>query len=396
MHELIATCSRGAEAALAQEIRTILAQDASVDQRRGAVSFPGDLEAAYRVLLWSRLASRLLLVLHRFDCPHADALYQGVRSVSWREHMDSRMSLAVDFVGLTAGIRNSHFGALRTKDAVVDQLRRGGERPRVDTRSPDLRIHVRLHRGVATVSVDLSGETLHRRGYRLDTGPAPLKETLAATVLWMAGWPALAAEGVPLVDPMCGSGTLLVEGASMALDRAPGLSRKRWGHSRWLGRDQGLWSHLREEARERGRAAAHLEVRVYGSDLDPQVLEAAQRNARRAEVPLRLAHRSLTEVRPPTQRQSSPRGLLITNPPYGERLGELERVEATYRELGDVLRRHWLGWRAHVLAGSPALAKHFGLRPTAKIPLFNGPLECRLVQLDISTKPVEGRGPGWR
>jgi 23S rRNA (guanine2445-N2)-methyltransferase / 23S rRNA (guanine2069-N7)-methyltransferase len=395
---IVLTCSRGAETALAEEIRTILPGSDGLDVRvlRGAVQFDGTREDGYRVCLWSRLASRVLVPLGSFDCPDAEALYEGVQAMPWRDHLDHRNTLAVDFVGLSDEIRNSKFGAMVVKDAIVDRIRSYGEgRPSVDLQAPDLRINLRLAHDVATVAVDLSGDALHRRGDggRIG-GPAPLKETLAATIIWMTGWLDQAADGVPLVDPMCGSGTLLTEAAGFALDRAPGLLRSRWGFSRWRAHDRPTWRRLSDEAADRADAAAHRQPALFGSDIHARAMDTTLANVTRLGVEVKLARRDVADLSPPLD--NDPPGVLVTNPPYGERLGDEEESAALNATIGDVLKRRFPGWNAWVLAGSPALAKRFGLKPTAKIELRNGPLDCRLVHLEIGDAAKSDRGPGWR
>ena len=203
---------------------------AEAREQVAAIRGRGDLETAYRLCLWSRLANRVLLVLKRFPVQNADDLYQGVLEVDWHDHLSPTGSLAVEFSGHGSGIDNTHFGALKVKDAIVDKLRTAnGERPSIDKVSPDLRIHLRLEKGEAILSLDLAGHSLHQRGYRLQQGAAPLKENLAAAILLRAGWPRIAAEEGALADPMCGVGTFLVEAAMMAADIAPNLKRERWG-----------------------------------------------------------------------------------------------------------------------------------------------------------------------
>ncbi len=394
--EFVATCTRGAEPLLAGELRGITGL-AAMDERRGAVVFFGGLGHAYRACLWSRLASRVLLVLGHFPCRSAEDLYRGVRGVRWLDHLGPDDTLAVDFVGVSDTIRSSRFGALKTKDAICDAIRDArGRRPGVDVVNPRVRVNVRLHDGAASLSIDLSGEALHRRGFDRQTGTAPLKETLAAAMLHLADWPRLSAQGVPLVDPMCGSGTILLEAAGIALDRAPGLQRRSWGFTGWRGHPDAAWQGLLTEARERARAKADDSLLVFGSDRDRAVLGAAKENARRAQVAIRLKRRELADLEAPPSREALPRGLVVTNPPYGERLGEVEEAGATFEELGNVLRHRFLGWRGFVLAGSRELAGRVGLKATRRTPIHNGPIECRVLQLDVSSDPVRGGGPGWR
>ena len=278
----------------------------------------------YRLCLWSRLANRVLLVLSRFAMNNADELYDGVQAVDWRDHLESSGSLAVEFSGNGSGIDNTHFGALKVKDAIVDRLRTaGGERPSIDKLNPDLRVHLRLDRGEAVLSLDLSGHSLHQRGYRLQQGAAPLKENLAAAVLIRAGWPRIAAEGGALADPMCGVGTFLVEAALMAADIAPNLRRERWGFSNWLGHVPAIWKKLHAEAE--ARAAAGLTkppLWIRGYEADPRLIQPGRNNVERAGLSdwVKIYQGELGSFEPrPDQNQ---KGLVISNPPYGERLGD--------------------------------------------------------------------------
>lgn len=396
-HTFVATCSRGLEPVLREELVEIGVDDTHV--LRGAVRFRASLEAGLRVLIWTRVASRVLAVLDRFPCPDADALYDGVRSIDWTRHLEPEGSLAVDFVGGSETIRHSQFGAYRTKDAVVDGIRaKTGRRPSVDLRDPDLRINVHLGGGFATVSIDMAGTPLHERGAGRRAGKAPLKETLAAAALRLAGWhervKADQGDGLWLMDPLCGSGTFLFEGLGMALDRAPGLHRDRWGIDGWRVHDEGLFAGVLAEAKERQRAGQDRRVRVVGRDRLHAAIKGAEDNAQAMGLTafVDLAQGELHDAVPPL----GPPGLLITNPPYGERMAEAVEAQATMAELGNVLRHNFLGWSAAVFAGSIALSKRIGLRPDARVPIFNGPLDCRLLLLSISSKPVEGGGPGWK
>ncbi|WP_312941912.1 THUMP domain-containing protein, partial [Stutzerimonas balearica] len=254
-HELVLTCPKGLESLLREEAQGLGLEETR--EQTAAVRGLGDLAVAYRLCLWSRLANRVLLVLARFPVSDAQALYDGVKAVDWSDHLAADGTLAVEFSGRGAGIDNTHFGALKVKDAIVDRLRRpDGTRPGIDKLNPDVRVHLRLDKGQAVLSLDLSGHSLHQRGYRLQQGAAPLKENLAAAILMRAGWPRIAAEGGALTDPMCGVGTFLVEGALMAADIAPNLRRERWGFSAWLGHVPAIWPRLLDEAR--ARAAAGL------------------------------------------------------------------------------------------------------------------------------------------
>ena len=398
-----ATASRGTEEVLAEELRALGIEDAVA--RPGGVAFGRRLEDAYRTCLWSRVASRVLYPLARFDAGTAGALYQGAHAIDWTRHLGPEKTLAVEVAGGRSPIGPPHFLALKTKDAIVDRVRAAeGARPDVDTARPDVRInvHVATERKAdppaatsrVTVSLDLAGRGLHRRGIDRSGAAAPLKENLAAAVLWIAGWPARCASE-PLFDPLCGSGTLLVEAAWMALDVAPGLARRRIGAEGWRGHDAKLWQRLLAEARARRDAARDREVRIAGSDAARAALKAARANLERAGVGdrVRLRGTELRDVEAPWDDA----GVVITNPPYGERLGEAGELGPFYELLGDVLKRRFPGWSAWVLSGNPALAKRIGLRPARRHVLYNGPIECRLLEIPISATPVTGdKGPGWR
>jgi len=355
---------------------------------RGSVTFHGTLEDGYRVCMWSRTATRVLLELARFPADSADELYKGTSSIAWKEHLDTEGSLAVTFAGRSNGINNTQFGARRTKDAIVDQLRgSSGQRPRVDLKNPDLRVNVHLRQGKAALAIDLSGESLHLRGTRAVGGPAPLKETLAATILRIAQWPRLAAEGAPLVDPMCGSGTLLLEAAGYALDIAPGLQRQRWGFSRWRGHDPATWKSLQREATARKEAAAGRTPLLFGSDKSASQVRATLKNSDRAGLGS-LLHIQRCEVAERAAPAGESTGIVVTNPPYGARIGDVDSLAPLYRQIGDMLRHRFLGWTGWVLADKGPLIGKIGLKPKRRHVLFNGPIECRLLQIPISSEPV--------
>ena len=331
-------------------------------------------------------------MLFRSEAADADQLYEGVRAVDWAAHLGPDQSLTVDFVGVNAQLRHSGFAARVVKDAVCDAIRdRTGRRPTVDTERPDLRLHVHLNGAEAVLSVDLAGEPLHFRGLDRQAGEAPLKETLAAAILQLAGW--TAGDERNLLDPMCGSGTLLIEAGMIRRDHAPGLLRRRWGFDRWRGHQRSRWEAVLREARERKAAAAHTKLRLIGVERDPDVLALTRRNADAAGLDLRLTRGGMEEARPP---RGEP-GLVVTNPPYGLRLGDEDEARQTLSNLGDVLRQRFLGWTAFVLVGSTTQVGALGLKPTRRIPIKNGPLDARLVELRIADTPPVGLGaPGWR
>jgi 23S rRNA (guanine2445-N2)-methyltransferase / 23S rRNA (guanine2069-N7)-methyltransferase len=386
MLTLFATCARGVEPLLADELRALGAS--GVRPARAGVGFAGDVSVAYAACLWSRTASRVLLPLAKVGAEDADALYRGVRDIPWEEHLSPSGTLAVDFAtDPNPEFRNTMFGALKAKDAIVDRLRDlFGERPSIDTLTPDLRVNVRVRSQVATVSIDLTGDALHRRGYREAgvQGEAPLKESLAAAVLLLAGWPGIAAAGGALVDPMCGSGTLLIEGAWIAGDVAPGLLRRHWGFTGWLGHDADAWNDLLAAADERAEKGLAALPPIEGWDLSPAAVTLAGANIARAGLRgrVRVGVRGVDALEPPAD---ATHGLVITNPPYGERIGDAAAATEVYRALGERLRTRLPGWAFGVLAGDDSHAAALGLIPTATHSLFNGAIPVRL---DVGAVPV--------
>ncbi|AOS97781.1 Ribosomal RNA large subunit methyltransferase K/L [Microbulbifer aggregans] len=378
--DLTATCPKGLESLLAVELNEL---GASVTREQpAAVHFTGTLQVAYRCCLWSRLANRVLLRLASEKITDAEGLYRAVASLPWEEHITPSGKLWVQFSGTNREIRNSQFGAQKAKDAIVDRLRQqAGTRPLVERDNPDLAVVLRLHRDQLDISIDLSGDSLHRRGYRTHIGAAPLKENLAAALLLRSGWPEIAAEGGALLDPMCGSGTILIEGAMMAADYAPGLLRESFGFERWLNHQSDIWLALREEAlarREAGLARELPEIRGY--DADAKVLFAAEANINRAglERQVRVSCRPVATFRIPSHRPVNT-GLVLTNPPYGERLGEQEALRETYAELGRQLKQEFPGWLVGIFTGNPELGFSTGLRSHKQYQLYNGSIPSQLL-----------------
>ena len=385
-YEIVLTCPKGLEGLLLEEAKALGLEEAR--EQTAAVRGHAEIEVAYRLCLWSRLANRVLLVLSRFAMNNADELYDGVQAVDWRDHLEPSGSLAVEFSGNGSGIDNTHFGALKVKDAIVDRLRTaGGERPSIDKLNPDLRVHLRLDRGEAVLSLDLSGHSLHQRGYRLQQGAAPLKENLAAAVLIRAGWPRIAAEGGALADPMCGVGTFLVEAALMAADIAPNLKRERWGFSNWLGHVPAIWKKLHAEAEQRAAAGlAKPPLWIRGYEADPRLIQPGRNNVERAGLSdwVKIYQGELGSFEPrPDQNQ---KGLVISNPPYGERLGDEASLLYLYQNLGDRLRQACLGWEAAVFTGAPELGKRMGLRSHKQYAFWNGALPCKLLLIKVQTE----------
>ena len=394
----LAVCAKGTEALLADEIRH-LGGNVHKEGHLG-VHFSGDSEVAYRVCLWSRLASRLLLPLQECQVDNVDQMYEAARSVDWSELFPVEATFRIDFHGRSNFINNTQFGAQKIKDAVVDTFRdKTGSRPSVD-KAGDIRIEAQLRKGLLHLYLNISGDSLHRRGYRLQPGKAPLKENQAAALLIRAGWPALAAEGKALVDPMCGSGTLLIEAGLMAADVAPGLNRQGWGFDRWLGHDRKLWMSLVDEARQRRTAGINgLQSRIYGFDIDEEQLNAARKNLERSGLAgkIHLERRSVEDLR--IQKETAEQGgMLICNPPYGERLSELPQLAPLYQQLHDAAMS-LPDWRLVVYTGNTDLARAIR-RPLEKQYRFlNAQIETKLLIFgaadERSTQPQPSaiRGP---
>ncbi|KPW83751.1 MULTISPECIES: bifunctional 23S rRNA (guanine(2069)-N(7))-methyltransferase RlmK/23S rRNA (guanine(2445)-N(2))-methyltransferase RlmL [Pseudomonas syringae group] len=383
-YELFLTCPKGLEGLLAEEATALGLQETR--EHPSAIRGSADMETAYRLCLWSRLANRVLLVLKRFPMKDAEDLYHGVLDVEWHDHLESDGTIAVEFSGHGSGIDNTHFGALKVKDAIVDKLRTpDGERPSVDKINPDLRVHLRLDRGEAILSLDLSGHSLHQRGYRLQQGAAPLKENLAAAILIRAGWPRIAAEGGALADPMCGVGTFLVEAGMIAADIAPNIKRERWGFSAWLGHVPALWRKLHDEALARGEAGlAKTPSWIRGYEADPRLIQPGRNNIERAGLSdwIKVYQGEVATFEPrPDQNQ---KGLVICNPPYGERLGDEASLLYLYQNLGERLRQACLNWEAAVFTGAPDLGKRMGIRSHKQYSFWNGALPCKLLLIKVT------------
>ena len=342
----LATCPVGLGSVLTAEIAALGAGD--VRETPAGVHFTGSLAVAYRACLWSRLANRILLRVSDTVVASADDVYTSARSVRWSEHLSVKTRFSVEFRGQTNFIKNTHFGALKVKDGIVDFFRdRDGTRPSVDPKRPDLRIVAQLSKGRLTLSLDLSGESLHRRGYRLEGGKAPLKENVAAAVLMRAGWSRVAEQGGSLIDPMCGSGTLLIEAAQMAMSIAPGLTRERFGFHGWLGHREDQWRAIRSEADSQKRDALPENIEIRGYDGDIGAIRKAEENIKRMGLAseVRVRARQLSDVAKPTHRDMG-EGLIVVNPPWGERLSTDEAVKKLYAALGRVLHTEfWVGKR---------------------------------------------------
>jgi 23S rRNA (guanine2445-N2)-methyltransferase / 23S rRNA (guanine2069-N7)-methyltransferase len=391
----IATAPVGAASVLAEE----LAQYGAVDirERSHDVKFQGTLEVGYRACLWSRTATRVLLRVGSIDAASSSGIFEAVKRIDWRDHLAPGATLACDCSGGNESIRHTIYGSQLLKDAVCDGLRDlTGERPNIKPERPDVLLHLHVEGTSALVSVDFSGESLHRRGYRTEGGRAPLKENVAAAVLLRAGWPGILSQGGVLIDPMCGSGTFLTEAALIAADAAPALEREYFGFSGWRGHDAALWDRLRGEARAR-RAARVPRRCIIGSDIDADAVRMAIANGEHAGVAawLHVEKRALGEIAAPRGEA----GLVVANPPYGERIGAESGLPELYCELGRTLRERFRGWQAAILTGNPSLARNLGIYAKRTHRVFNGTIECRLLRFDLNEaseqRPAEAVRADW-
>jgi 23S rRNA (guanine2445-N2)-methyltransferase / 23S rRNA (guanine2069-N7)-methyltransferase len=381
----IATAPVGAASVLAQELAAFGAED--LRERSHDVKFQGTLEVGYRACLWSRSATRVLLSLGQIDARSANSIYEGAKRIDWRAHLAPGATLACDSSGGNDAIRHTVYGSQLLKDAVCDGLREStGARPDIKPERPDVLLHMHVEATSAQLSIDFSGESLHQRGYREAGGRAPLKENVAAAVLLRAGWPEVAARGGWLVDPMCGSGTFLSEAALIAADAAPGLMREYFGFLGWRGHDAALWQRLRAEAQAR-RAARPVRRCIVGSDIDAGAVRMAIANGASAGVEqwLHVEKRALADVIAP----AGVSGLVVVNPPYGERIGAESALPGLYSQLGEVLRDRFQGWQAAILTGNPGLARNLGIFAKRTHRVFNGPIECRLLRFELSESSAE-------
>lgn len=365
-----ATCARGIEPVLAEELRGLGAFD--VKPGRGGVHFHGDRSLLYRANLWLRTAIRVLMPILEAPVTSPDELYDAVKSLDWSEYMTPEHTLAVDCNVRDSHITHSKYAALRTKDAICDQfLERVGKRPSVDVEEPMVGLNLHIYRDDAVLSLESSGESLHKRGYRPILTKAPLNEALAAALILLTGWK----PDVPFVDPLCGSGVLPIEAAWLALQRPPGLTRKRFGFQGWMDFDVKLWTAIRDEARHGVRK--QLDAVILGSDIRRDAIASARTNARAAGIGhlLRFDVKDVRDFQPP----DGPPGVILCNPPYGERIGEEKELKPLYQALGEVFQS-CPGWSCFVFTGNATLARHIGLKPAERVPLFNGKIPCQLLK----------------
>jgi len=373
-HRLFVTGHKGFETLLFHETRAILgASDAVLEKKYGGVEVNAGIEAVYRLCLHSRLANRVFCELARAPVEDEAQLYQAVYAIDWGLHLEARNSIAVSATLSRSKLNHGHFVALRVKDAIVDQFReRCGDRPTVARKQPDIQVHVNIHHNQATISLDLSGESLHRRGYRLQPPGAPLKEHLAAALLTQAGWSGESGAPRRLLDPMCGSGTFVIEAAMMAANVAPGLEREYFGFKRWRMHDAPRWQACVEQARD--AIIAQPQVEIYASDYDASALEIASANASRAGVGqlVEFSHQQVGELELAAAADET---LVICNPPYGQRMQAEQGLAELYTELGAAVRR-LAPARLAIISANPDLLHRLKMQRLSRKDVRNGPLEC--------------------
>jgi len=368
---MVAKTITGLEEVLAAELKALGANDVELLKR--AVSFTGDKALMYKANQWVRTALRILKPLKSFTLVNEDDLYTELKQIPWEDYMDVHKTLAMDAVVNDSLFTHSHFVALRAKDAVVDYFRdKFGRRPSVNTENPDLRINIHLQNNICDISLDSSGTSLHKRGYRQIVGEAPMSEVLAAGLILLSGWD----KQSNFLDPMCGSGTLLIEAALIANNIPPSTYREDFGFMKWKDFDAELWKDLKNEAFD---LQTEFDYKIIGSDISERNLSAAVRNVRSAHLhkDIELSVGSFENIVPPEGT-----GMLITNPPYGERI-QVRDIIQLYRQIGDTLKQKFAGWQTWVISGDLLAIKHIGLKPTKRITVFNGQLECKFNKFEI-------------
>lgn len=387
-----ATTPKGMETLLADELRTLDIK--GIKETRSGVFFEDCLLAAYRVCLWSRIANRVFLPIATFPASSTEELYQGTGKLEWLEHLDCDSTIAVDVNVANSNITHSHYAAQKIKDAIVDYFReRVGTRPSVQLDRPDIRVNAYINRNEVQLYLDLSGESLHRRGYRDKGSAAPLKENLAAAILMRAKWPLIAADGGGFVDLMCGSGTLPIEAAMIACDIAPGLLRTYFGFCGWKQHQPDMWAELVDQAESRKQSGLGKSPRILGFDHHRDSIAKAQHHVRNADLQsvITIEYQDVYKFK----RDSSRTGLVVVNPPYGKRLGQSDELNHLYQAIGDVLKNNFVNWKACVFTDDLDLGKRVGIRANKIHSLFNGGLECKLLHFEVKTDQFFSRLPGF-
>lgn len=380
VHRFFAPCPRGLEGVLSAELAELGAQE--ILQTQGGVAFAGSFDLCYRVNLESRIASRVLWRVWQGRYRSEQDLYRAAYALPWRHWFSPRRTIKVKVSAQHCPLKSLDFVTLRIKDAVCDRFTAEVKtRPSVNTHQPDIRIDAFLDQTHATLYLDTSGDALFKRGFRKAVTEAPLRENLAAGILYLTGWD----RDQPLLDPMCGSGTFLIEAAQMALKIPPGLGRQ-FAFEKFENFNRLAWQRLCREARSRPHAPVRLPI--YGYDRSADALEAARINLKAAGLldVVALEQADVLMVSPPAER-----GILVTNPPYGVRTGEQAELAEFYPRLGDLLKQLFPGWRAYIFTADLRLPKLIRLAPSRRIPLFNGPLECRLYEFKLVQGPMKRR-----
>ena len=386
-NHFFATCSKGVEDLVQKELEQLGITQTKL--HTGGVAFSGDVELAYKACLWSRVASRILLQLKAFEISSDDELYSEIMEVNWSEHFSEDNTLAIDCFSSHSIVSNSHYATLRVKDAIVDQFMQNTTlRPSIDRDNPDIRINVYLSDKECLLYLDLSGDALHKRGYRLSAGRAPLRETLAASMLYRAKWSDYYDKGLPFYDPMCGSGTLIIEAAMMAANMAPGLLRnntgRKFGFYHWKQFDVLQWENIIKDAEEKKQAGLRTLPVICGSDNSEELVGISRKNIKDAGLPsfikisLQDASKNLTPC-------TEAAGLLVSNPPYGKRIGQVQLLRTLYHRFGQQLKANFNGWTVAIITTEQELAKSLGLRAFRKNTLFNGALKSVLYQYRIDS-----------
>lgn len=369
-NQLLAKTLFGLEQVLADELKAIGAEDIEILKR--AVSFTGDKEIMYRSNYCCRTALRILKPIAKFSVNSAEELYNNVKRINWPQYLDLNGTFAIDETVGSSVFSHTKFVALKAKDAIADRFRmKFGKRPSVDVRNPDLRINIHIYKEDCTVSIDSSGDPLYKRGYRVLTDKAPINEILAAGMILLSGWE----KDCNFIDPMCGSGTILIEAAMYANNIPPGVFRS-FGFEKWNDFDKKLWEKIVEDESSK---QCDFNFEIVGSDRSYKAVEIARQNLKEANLQnhITLFHNSIEKQSPPKAK-----GIMITNPPYGERMEVNDQIEL-YKKIGDSLKKNYAGYSAWLISSDFNALKNIGLRPSRKIALFNGQLECKYLRFDI-------------
>lgn len=373
MNQYYAKVAQGLETIAAQELESLGAQNISPEFT--GVSFTGDKTLLYRVNLWARTIFRVLVPIAQVRCVNREVLYKEIKKIPWQQYFSPKNTLAVHCTGTNEKLKHTHYTALQIKDAITEQqIEKFRYRSNIDTKNPQIFINGHIEYNNCILSLDSSGSSLHQRGYRLAMGFAPLKETLAAALLEMAEY----SPDLPFLDPLCGSGTLPLEASLKALNIAPGLFKNQFSFMNWRDFNKSIWQDLLIEAKN--SQLTELKSIIIGSDKDLEVLSQARNNAKKCGVgdKIRFIQTDLSNLEPPAEK-----GIIICNPPYGERLGEVEKLGEFYKMLGDIFKQRFTGWTAFILTGNKQLSKQVGLRTSGRIPVYNGPIACTLLKYEL-------------